>query len=99
MNRSRQSKRAAFSTEHAGFHKRLHRFLEKQRITLRSLNQKALEIAEFWISPQQCLQELLCRRARQGVETDLLIVALAPPAVGVFGPIIDQKKHPGRRNA
>ena len=52
-----------------------------------------------YVVPQERLEECLSARRRQRVEPQLGVIGLAPPAVLILWPVVDQQQEPGRREA
>src|SRR5262249_29316380 len=67
-------------------------FLEEEGITLRAVDQQSAQIRQVRGVPEQALQVLLCAGGRQGVEADLLVVRLAPPAVRILRPVVHEEE-------
>jgi hypothetical protein len=66
---------------------------------LRPFDQEWLERLKTGIRPEQRAEELLGRLRRQGLQPQLTVVRLTRPTLLVLGPIVDDEKEPGRRQA
>jgi hypothetical protein len=76
------------------FHERSDTLLEKQRVTLGPLNQSPFERFETRVRPQQARQQVVRALRGEGIDAELSIVGLAPPAVLIFRAVVDQQQEP-----
>ena len=80
IERSRQAV-LVHSGERLGFHERADALLEKERIPLGPLDQESLERLQTRVLTDECAQQLVRQRGRQGIEPHLRVVGLPAPAV------------------
>ena len=71
--------------------------LEEERVAVRALDQHLLEGVEPGVVADETLEEFRHARRGEGIDPDLGVVALAPPAVAVLGPIVDEEEYAGGR--
>jgi hypothetical protein len=57
--------------------------------------EKLLERLERAVGTQEGLEKVLGALGAQGVKPELGVVGLAPPAVPVLGPVVDEQEHLG----
>ena len=81
------------SYQHPRLHQRPYALLQKEGIALRAGNQELLEGCQARGVAEQGVQERVGTGGRQGVEPQLRVVGLAPPAVLVLRAVVDQEQH------
>ena len=86
---------AALADQHPGFHQGPDALLQEKGVALGALDQEPLERHEAGIVPQEGLQQFLGARGGQGVEPELRVVGLVPPAVLVLGAVVDEQEQAG----
>ncbi len=59
-------------------------------------DEETLEGLQRWVVAEEGLQELARALGRERVEPQLAVVGLAPPAMLVLGPVVDEQEDPGR---
>src|SRR5262249_27267411 len=75
---------AALADQSPGFHQGPDALLQKKGIALGALYQEPLERREAGVVPQQGLQQFLGTGGGQGIEPELRVIGLIPPAVLVL---------------
>src|SRR5262249_53925386 len=80
-------------------HQRPHTLLQEEGITLRALDKEWGERGQARVVPHEGLQERVSTRRRQGIQPHLRVIGLAPPAVPVVRPVVDQQEQARRRQA
>ena len=81
--------------QHPCFHQGTDALLQKKGVTLGALDQEPLERHQAGIVPQEGLQQFLGARGGQGVEPELGVVSLVPPAVLVLRAVVDEQEQAG----
>ena len=76
-----------------GLHQRPHALLQEEGIALGALDQELREGCQTRVIPQEGLEEGVGTRRGQGVQPQLRVVGLAPPAVPVVRPVVDQQQQ------
>jgi hypothetical protein len=80
-----------------GLHQRPHALLQEEGIALGALDQELGERAQAGVVPHEVLEEGVGTRRRQGIQPHLRVIGLAPPAVPVVRPVVDQQEQACRR--
>src|SRR2546423_10382788 len=84
---------AALPTDGSGLDKNSDALLDEERITFGMGDQKSLEGEKLCIAAHQCRKHRVCAFVRQRVQANLLVVALAPPAVPVLRTITNHEQN------
>jgi hypothetical protein len=74
---------------------RPHALLEEERIAAGPGDKEGLERLERCVGAEQCQEQLARALGREGVETELGVVGLAPPAVAILRPVVDDEEKSG----
>ena len=78
---------------------RPHALLEEERIAAGPGDEDWLERLDGGVGAQQGQEQLAGALGRQRVQTELGVVGLAPPAMLVLRPVVDQEEQPRGRQA
>ena len=89
----------AIARQHLGLGEGVHALFQEERIALGALDQELLERPQARVVAHQRPQQLLGALGRQRIDAELGVVALAGPAVLVFGPVAHQDERAGEREA
>ena len=95
----RQAIGARLAHQSPGLYERPHALLQEEGITLGALDQEWIEGCQARVVSQEGLQEDVGTRWGQGVQPQLRVVGLTPPAVPIVGTIVDQEEQTRRREA
>ena len=98
-NRLSDAVTAGLPGERPRLDERTHTLLEKERVTVRALDQHLLERRERMVVAQQRTNELFGAFGRERVDVKLSVVALGAPSVMVLGAVVDEEQDPGGRKA
>jgi hypothetical protein len=83
----------------SGLHQGPHALLQEEGIALSALDQEFVEGSQAHVVSQEGLKEGVSIHRRQGIEPQLRVVGLAPPAVPVVRPVVDQQEQARCRQA
>ena len=95
----RQAVGSRLAHQGTGLHQRPHALLQEEGIALGALDQQLGEGRQTRIVPHEGLEEGISAGRGQGVQPQLRVVGLAPPAVPVVRPVVDQQEQARRRQA
>ena len=95
----RQPVRAALAHERLGFNQRPNSLLQEEGIALGPFNQDGREGLDCPVLSKEAVEQLERTLGRQRIEPELGVEGLAPPAVLVLRPVVDEEEEPGRRHA
>ena len=99
LHRCRETVGASFADEDAHLDQRSHALFQEEGVPVCALDQQPLEGSERQGVPEQRFEELLRAVRREGLDPELRVVALAPPPVAIFGPVVDEQDDAGCRQA
>ena len=90
---------AALADQHVGLDQRADALLQEEGVPFRPLDQERQERTQGGVVPQEGVQEGVRALRRQRVEPELGVEGPAPPAVLVFGAVVDEEEDPRCRKA
>ena len=90
----RQAIRPALADQGLGLGQGPDALLQKEGVPLGPLDQALLERLEAGVAPEEGLEQFLGTGRWQGVEPELGVVGLVPPAVLVVGAVVDEEEDP-----
>ena len=97
--RPRRAVLPPLALERAGLDQRPRALLQEEGVAVRALDQEALEGSQPGLDAEQRAEQLVRALARERVEDQTCVVALAAPAVLVLRPEVGQQDDPRARHA
>jgi len=91
--------RATLTRQDSRLDQRADALLDEERVALGPLDHEPLERGERRVAPEQGVEQGLGALEGQGIDLELPVVGLAPPAVAVLRAVVHEEEHAGRGQA